>query len=260
MSQPAFASSEPRSINIISAPMSVQMADEWYDIADLNHFWIRRRFDVCRKLLRDANPASLQIGEIGCGNGLVQRQFEDQWQVAVDGFDLNRPALERSISRRSQLFYYDVHEKRTEFEERYDLILLFDVLEHIQDDEGFLQSVCFHLKKDGAVLINVPAIQRLYSPYDVAAGHVRRYDSAGLNDLARRCQLRIQRWTYWGLPLYPLLMIRQRMLRKTPASQVIALGFSPRNALANSALRLLAAAETIPQHLLGTSLMALLTR
>lgn len=250
---------EQRSVRVISTPTPVHMADEWFELATLNHFWIRRRFSVCRKLLQATSVATLRLAEIGCGNGLVQRQFEDQWNVTVDGFDLNMPALQKSHSRTSSLYYYDVHERRPEFQGRYDLILLFDVLEHIQDDQHFLESVCYHLKKTGSLFINVPANNKLYSSYDIAAGHVRRYDASALQEVARRSRLRTERWTYWGMPLYPLLVARKRMLRGAAPSQVIATGFSPRNWLSNFLLSTLSKVEMIPQHVLGTSLMALLT-
>jgi SAM-dependent methyltransferase len=250
----------PRAVTILSEPRPVQMADEWFGLATLDHFWIKRRFDVCRKLLAKMPVRSFAIAEVGCGHGIVQRQFEDEWNVSVDGFDLNLRALEDQISRRSTLYYYDVLEKRPEFEACYDLILLFDVLEHIERDDDFLKSLLFHLKEDGLVLINVPADMWLYSRYDVAAGHARRYDISKLRRIAKHCELRMARWTYWGLPLYPLLMLRKFILRRTPRSEVIAAGFSPRNAITNLALHWAARAELIPQHKFGTSLMALLAR
>ena len=247
-------------VTVLSEPTHVQMAEEWFGLATLNHFWIKRRFAVCRKLLAGLPVSSLTIAEVGCGHGIVQRQFEDQWGVAVDGFDLNMRALQSQVSRRSRLYYYDVLEKRREFEARYDLILLFDVLEHIQRDDDFLKSLLFYLKEDGLLFINVPSDMRMYSRYDVAAGHVRRYSIAVLEKLASQCTLRVKQWTYWGLPLSPLLLLRKLTLRRTPPNEVIAAGFSPRNSIINLALQWVARAEPIPQHKFGTSLMAILTR
>jgi hypothetical protein len=41
-----------RDVTILSDPQAVNMADEWFDIANLNHFWTKRRFDVLTALLR----------------------------------------------------------------------------------------------------------------------------------------------------------------------------------------------------------------
>ena len=68
----------------------------------------------------------------------------------------------------------------------YDMILLMDVIEHIDDDVGFLTAALKHLKSDGVVVINVPAHMSFYSKYDEVAGHKRRYNTAGVEALSRR--------------------------------------------------------------------------
>lgn len=60
-------------------------------------------------------------------------------------------------------------------DEKFDAILYIDVIEHIEDDKKELQLAAQHLKPGGALLIIVPAHQFLYSPFDKAIGHYRRY-------------------------------------------------------------------------------------
>ena len=45
--------------------MNVSMADEWFDIADVEHFWVKRRFEVFQKLSKKSglNLKALRIGE-----------------------------------------------------------------------------------------------------------------------------------------------------------------------------------------------------
>lgn len=59
--------------------------------------------------------------------------------------------------------------------ELFDAILYIDVIEHIEDDRAELARAYAHLKPGGAILIIVPAHQWLYSPFDAAIGHFRRY-------------------------------------------------------------------------------------
>ena len=73
-------------IEFISEPASVNMADDWFEIATADHFWIRRRFEVARKMLRSCNLTGSRVAEVGCGHGLVQRQFEERFGVAVATF------------------------------------------------------------------------------------------------------------------------------------------------------------------------------
>ena len=121
-----------------SEGMPVNMADSWFEVATLDHFWIRRRFDVLRRLLgKDYRPSGL-VAEVGCGHGLVQSQFRSAYGLAVDGFELNEHALAASVATDQPRFIYDIHERREELGGKYDLIILFDVIEHIEDDAGFL--------------------------------------------------------------------------------------------------------------------------
>lgn len=244
-------------IEFISQPEPVSMADDWFGIANLNHFWIRRRFQVAARLLRGINLKGSAIAEIGCGNGLVQRQFEKHFGTPVDGYELNLNSLRQNVSRFSPLRCYNVFERRPEFRQRYGLVLLFDVLEHIEDDGAFLDAVLDMLKPDGRLMVNVPALQSLYSAYDRVAGHVRRYS---LPELANRLEshgLVIEQATYWGLSLLPALLIRKRILAGANPDQVIRRGFSPGNRLVNQCMLMLSELEPVPQRLAGTSVMVL---
>ncbi len=60
--------------------------------------------------------------------------------------------------------------------ERFDAVLYIDVLEHIEDDTAELQRAYDMLNPGGHLIILVPAFQFLYSPFDEAIGHHRRYD------------------------------------------------------------------------------------
>jgi len=231
------------------------MGDWWFDVATSDHFWIRRRFEVTRRLADAVVQRSYYLGEIGCGNGLLQKDIEDYYGKPVAGFELNQLALKNNISRNSPLYCYDIHQRNPEFRSHFDLIFLFDVLEHIDDEAGFLQSVRFHLAKNGSLLINVPAHQQLYSDYDRAAGHVRRYSARQLRNVVERNGFRVRAFTYWGLSLIPLLLLRKAMSLQRSNGRA---GFDPGGQTMNAILAALAKCEPLPQRFFGTSVMALL--
>jgi hypothetical protein len=115
-----------------------------------------------------------------------------------------------------------------------------------------------HLKPGGHLLINVPALQDLFSAYDVAAGHVRRYDRDSLVAEFAGHDLRVLDVRYWGLSLVPLLFLRKLVLRGSlPAEQTIRSGFRPPGHLTNLLLRSLMRIETalLVRPPLGTSLL-----
>jgi SAM-dependent methyltransferase len=67
---------------------------------------------------------------------------------------------------------------------RFDAILYIDVLEHIEDDRGELAAAARHLEEGGHLVVLSPACPWLFSPFDAAIGHHRRYTSACLEALA----------------------------------------------------------------------------
>jgi len=64
--------------------------------------------------------------------------------------------------------------------ERFDAILYIDVLEHISDDKGEVQRACRLLRPGGRLIVLAPAYQWLYTPFDHAIGHIRRYTKSSL--------------------------------------------------------------------------------
>jgi len=248
-----------RTLTYLSSPAEVSMADWWFEIATVDHFWIQRRFDVLRRLAGSLISGAGEIAEIGCGRGLLQRQVEEACGREVTGFDLNEFALKQSLARLSNIFCYDIHQQDASLRERFDLVFLFDVLEHMADEDRFLRALLFHLAPGGKLVVNVPAGDWAYSAYDDAAGHLRRYSIRSLQLAAARNHLRVAKWTYWGLPLVPTLLLRRFwLLGKRGKDNIISAGFSPRTKALNRLLSLVAKCEPIPQSLLGTSIMAVL--
>ena len=62
----------------------------------------------------------------------------------------------------------------------FDTILYIDVLEHIEDDAAELARSASHLRTGGHIIVLAPAHQHLYSPFDKAIGHFRRYSKGSL--------------------------------------------------------------------------------
>jgi SAM-dependent methyltransferase len=237
------------------------MSDGYFQIAGTDHFWVQKRFRVLRQLAGDIVERSAEIAEIGCGHGLLQRQVEDEYGKRVTGFDLNEYGLKHNVSRTSRVCCYDIYQKDEEFRGKFDTILLFDVLEHIADEDRFIEAILYHLANAGRLLVSVPAGRWTYSGYDQAAGHVRRYSFGTLRETAARNCLDVEKWSYWGLPLLPALMARKVITGiKKDAREAYSSGFDSRSAPLNSAMRIVSKLEIIPQHVAGTAVMAILKR
>src|SRR6478672_6951732 len=87
-SSPIGVTAERHDIVHLSEAQSVSMGESWFEIVNLDHFWMIRRFEVLRKLARPVLDPKLSHCEIGCGTGLLQRQLELETGLKVDGFDL----------------------------------------------------------------------------------------------------------------------------------------------------------------------------
>jgi len=70
-----------------------------------------------------------------------------------------------------------------EADARFDSILYIDVLEHIEDDRGELERATRHLAPGGHLIVLAPAHAWLFSPFDRAIGHFRRYTAPTLTGL-----------------------------------------------------------------------------
>src|SRR5205807_1658210 len=119
-----------------------------------------------------------------------------------------------------------IHEERPEFLGVYDAVLLFDVLEHIEEPVGFIRSILRHLKTGGVLLVNVPALMSLFSEYDTVAGHYRRYDYALMRKEFQGMPIEWLDMRYWGLSMVPLLLLRKLVLAmKSGGKDIIRTGF-----------------------------------
>ena len=245
-------------IEFLSPPSSVSMADEWFDLATTDHFWIEWRHSVLLRQLNRARFRGKIALEVGCGHGLVREMLERDRGIRVDGCDLNQHALEKATSGKGRLLVYDVFDRNSEMLGAYDLLLLMDVIEHIDDDLEFVKVSLQHLKPDGLVVINVPAHMNFYSQYDEVAGHKRRYGVADIKSLFRQARLKPISIAQWGLFLLPALLMRKLILRLTPPEHTISVGFVPSNPFLHGILKRLQALETsIPFSMpIGSSLLA----
>jgi len=67
---------------------------------------------------------------------------------------------------------------------QFDTIIYIDVLEHIEDDRGELGLAAAHLRPGGRVIVLSPAHQCLFTPFDAAIGHFRRYNRSLLRAIS----------------------------------------------------------------------------
>ena len=106
-----------------------------------------------------------------------------------------------------------------------DVVLLMDVLEHVDDDVGLLREYVDKVEKGTHFLVTVPAFSFLWSGHDVFLEHRRRYKLAQVEKVVRDAGLVVERSSYYYGLIFPLaatLRLADRMLKKDvePQSQL----------------------------------------
>jgi SAM-dependent methyltransferase len=223
--------------------------DQWYRLTGPDHFWFQWRLTAAVGQIRDVGiptARALKALEVGCGTGVLRDQLEAVTAWDVDMTDLHLDALRCARRGRGRVLYYDILEQRAGFVAAYDVVILFDVLEHIDATQPFLDAVLNHVKPGGFLLVNVPALGSLFSAYDRAAGHLRRYDRLALAAELAPSRLEIRDMRYWGLSLVPLLALRKLLLSRVGSTDtVIRTGFRPPGQVAHALLKGVMRIETL---------------
>ena len=153
--------------------------------------------------------------EIGVGRG---RFFEDLLRRGFRGLclDLNpeliagHAKLKRgqnpAIEFRAQNFFF--------IQERFDLVIAFEVLEHYAQDLDCLQKWLDLLKPRGTLIFSVPAHMRQWTRNDELAGHARRYEKKELLEKLVASGLAVEQLWCYGFPLlnltYPVSSVLPR--------------------------------------------------
>ncbi len=144
------------------------------------------------------------------------------------------------------------------------LCTFFDVLEHVDDDVGFLREVRRVLLPGGVVLLSVPAYPFLWSEHDVSLHHKRRYVRRTLEEAVRGAGLRVTRITYGMASMFPLIagwrLLTKPFPHRGPAKTSYVATPGPMNALLISVLRAEAWALERANLPFGTSLFCLATK
>ncbi len=244
---------------ILSSDIPVSMHQKWYDIANEDHFWMIWRFEIFKKVINEKYSIGNRAIDIGCGHGIFKNQVENEFHIPVDGCDLDPQSLAMALTGLGDLFLYNIFDLNASMVNKYDSCFLMDVLEHIDDDVTFLRKCAMHVKIGGAIYINVPAGQYLFSKYDESMGHERRHSISSLTSTIEKAGLEVCTMRYWAFSLIPLAYIRKIIVAsETDMNKIVQRGFKPPGVLAHTTLKTVSAIENIiPIHWpIGASLMA----
>lgn len=171
------------------------------------HAQMRARLE---KVIRPAaSPA--RVLDAGCGTGGLIRRLSGQMPgVQWTGLDLSPLACELARERVKATVVEGSVTALPFADGTFDAVVSADVLYHLDDDDAALREFYRVLKPGGAVVINVPAFQWLWSYHDVAVSGRRRYARLDLLRKLKSAQFIESRATYWNTLAFPLIVARRK--------------------------------------------------
>ena len=191
--------------------------------AEEKHFWFTARNKVIGSItanLLKGRKGPSRILEIGCGTGNVLREWVklEPSPDLVCGMDLFSEGL-LIANKRVSCSFVQADLESPPFRRSFNLIGLFDVLEHIPDDQGVLDSLGAMLAEDGSVLITVPAFPSLWSYFDVASHHVQRYKVEDLRAKVTAAGFSVEFISYYMMTIFPVVWLQRKLAGSNQLNQ-----------------------------------------
>jgi 2-polyprenyl-3-methyl-5-hydroxy-6-metoxy-1,4-benzoquinol methylase len=172
-----------------------------------NHWWWRVRERMLVETLHElvATPP-VRILDVGCGGGLffnTLQQFGD-----VTGIEADASSVEASNPWKDRIICGELDESYLP-SAPFDLILMFDVLEHVSNAGQLLRNAARILAQGGRIVVTVPAFQWLWTEHDDMNHHVKRYTAQDLRSVLSQSGLVVfeTRYLFQSLIL-PKLAVR----------------------------------------------------
>ena len=203
--------------------------------ADIGRHWYYRSKAAALGAPSPAPPFR-HILDVGAGSGFFSRHLlartAAQSALCVDiGY-----AADRDEAWPARRFATGARSVATDC----DLVLMMDVLEHVDDDCGLVRDYADKVPRGAHFVVTVPAFQFLWSGHDVFLEHKRRYRLAGIERVLRDAGLDVVRGSYYFALVFPLAAAVRLALSQIGRPEA---ALVPHGALANTLLSAACAAE-----------------
>lgn len=173
------------------------------------HWWYVARREILNEIIRYFNlPSNASLLELGSGTG-GNLEMLSQWGK-LDAIEMSQQAITLTHERfnnRFRIWQGYLPDHLPSINKTYDLICMLDVLEHIKHDRESLVKIHSLLKKDGRILITVPAYSWLWSIQDTIHQHYRRYSKKLLKNTIPLDLYHIDRISFYNTLLFPMALI-----------------------------------------------------
>jgi SAM-dependent methyltransferase len=192
---------------------------QFYPTLYARHWWWRSREAAILDVLGRLKPTDGfgRILDVGCGDGLffdALATFGD-----VEGVESSIDLLNPNGKHRTRI-HVAPFDSRFQPGRRYGLVLMLDVLEHLEDPVGALRHAIRLLEPAGKILITVPAFMLLWTSHDDINHHRIRYTKCSFGRVAGGAGLRIENALYlfqWAFPVKLAQHLVEKIFGSTPS-------------------------------------------
>jgi SAM-dependent methyltransferase len=186
------------------------------------HWWFTARRKILKNVISQFAPkkAQLRLMEAGCGTGGNLKMLSSFGKL--DAFELDDEARVIAKGKLPMDIKSGMLPDHVPYQPgSFDVVVAFDVIEHVEHDVESLASLGKQLAPGGRLVMTVPAMPWLWSKHDETHHHYRRYTRASLNEALVQAGLKPVRISYFNTLLFPMIagirLLRQALNIKESA-------------------------------------------
>ncbi len=192
--------------------------DGGFDLTDRNaasSFWVSSRNRLFKHLVykEAGSTVKSEFLEIGCGTGDFIHQILENERLAITGSEIYLKGLVYARKNLPGVEFIQLDVTRGIIDEQFDIIVAFDVLEHIENDNSAISNVYGMLRPDGVFIASVPQYMWLWSGLDDIVKHKRRYSRRELIAKLRKSGFAVSYATSFVCVLFPLMLVNRMLDR-----------------------------------------------
>ena len=182
------------------------------------HYWFKAKRELIIDLYKKYCKPGLAL-DVGCGTGAISKALKKFTKVI--SCDFSDESVRYSKIRNPDIEVIRGNAESLAFKSNmFDVLVSSDLLEHVENDNKAMKEFNRVLKKDGKLILTVPAFQFLWSKDDVSLGHHRRYTKNQIRNLLERNNYKIEFINYWNFTLFPAYLAYKFVNKSSSATKV----------------------------------------
>lgn len=194
-----------------------------------HHWWFRaRRRILADRIARMGLPPDARILEVGAGPGGNLGMLQAFGRVSAMEMDGEARAAAQRRHPDMSIEFGKLPEELPFLGTKFDLIAMFDVIEHIEDDVGAMKRLTEIVPEGGRLLLTAPANPWMWGPFDQRLHHYRRYTRGRLLEVLAKSGWTVRWASFYNFLLFPPAALARFRDRVAPSPKPPDMGMPPK--------------------------------